>query len=132
MLYYSSNVLLPDSDQPQAGTLEVDEQSGKIVSIKREKPDSSQDYIDVGDKYILPGLVDSHVHLNEPGRTDWEGFWTGTRAAASGGVTTVVDMPLNSIPPTTTVDNLEQKRDAARGDDIVYLISLCLDCLLDI
>ena len=57
----------------------------------------------------------AHVHLNEPGRTDWEGFWTGTRAAASGGVTTVVDMPLNSIPPTTTVANLEAKRAAARG-----------------
>lgn len=57
----------------------------------------------------------AHVHLNEPGRTDWEGFWTGTRAAASGGVTTLVDMPLNSIPPTTTVANLEQKRDAAQG-----------------
>ena len=57
----------------------------------------------------------AHVHLNEPGRTDWEGFWTGTRAAASGGVTTLVDMPLNSIPPTTTVANLEQKRKAAQG-----------------
>jgi allantoinase len=55
------------------------------------------------------------VHLNEPGRTDWEGFWTGTRAAASGGITTVVDMPLNSIPPTTTVENLAAKRSAARG-----------------
>lgn len=57
----------------------------------------------------------AHVHLNEPGRTDWEGFWTGTRAAASGGITTLVDMPLNSIPPTTTVNNLEEKRAAARG-----------------
>lgn len=56
-----------------------------------------------------------HVHLNEPGRTDWEGFWTGTRAGLSGGVTTVVDMPLNSIPPTTTVENLGIKRDAAQG-----------------
>jgi dihydroorotase-like cyclic amidohydrolase len=57
----------------------------------------------------------AHVHLNEPGRTDWEGFWTGTRAAALGGVTTVIDMPLNSIPPTTTVNNLTVKREAARG-----------------
>lgn len=57
----------------------------------------------------------AHVHLNEPGRTAWEGFWTGTRAAASGGVTTLVDMPLNSLPPTTTVSNLEAKRRAAEG-----------------
>ena len=60
-------------------------------------------------------LPSAHVHLNEPGRSDWEGFWTGTRAAASGGVTTVIDMPLNSIPPTTTVDNLAIKREAAHG-----------------
>jgi allantoinase len=57
----------------------------------------------------------AHVHLNEPGRTDWEGFATGTQAAASGGVTVVVDMPLNSIPPTTTVPNLHTKRQAAQG-----------------
>ena len=57
----------------------------------------------------------AHVHLNEPGRTAWEGFWTGTRAAASGGITTLVDMPLNSLPPTTTVSNLEEKRRAAQG-----------------
>lgn len=60
-------------------------------------------------------IISAHVHLNEPGRTDWEGFWTGTRAAASGGVTTVVDMPLNSIPPTTTVEYLQAKRKAALG-----------------
>ncbi|KAL0955942.1 hypothetical protein HGRIS_002127 [Hohenbuehelia grisea] len=65
--------------------------------------------------YTDTNSFSAHVHLNEPGRTDWEGFWTGTRAAASGGVTTVVDMPLNSIPPTTTVDNLQAKQAAARG-----------------
>ncbi|KAA8917533.1 hypothetical protein TRICI_000316 [Trichomonascus ciferrii] len=69
---------------------------------------------DFGDMVIMPGLVDAHVHLNEPGRTDWEGFETGTKAAASGGVTTVIDMPLNAIPPTTTVENLNIKIDAAR------------------
>src|SRR6185436_4737908 len=61
---------------------------------------------------IMPGLVDSHVHINEPGRTDWEGFATATRAAAAGGVTTLVDMPLNSIPVTTTGDAFELKRAA--------------------
>ncbi|MBV8997576.1 MAG: allantoinase AllB [Solirubrobacterales bacterium] len=62
---------------------------------------------------LLPGLVDTHVHINEPGRTEWEGFDTGTRAAAAGGVTTVIDMPLNSIPATTTVDALAVKRECA-------------------
>ncbi|HEY0306214.1 MAG TPA: allantoinase AllB [Longimicrobiales bacterium] len=70
---------------------------------------------DFGDLAILPGLVDTHVHVNEPGRTEWEGFETATRAAAAGGVTTIIDMPLNSIPATTSVAALEQKREAAHG-----------------
>ncbi len=65
--------------------------------------------IDAGNLCVLPGLVDTHVHINDPGRTDWEGFETATRAAAAGGVTTLVDMPLNSIPPTTTLAGLEAK-----------------------
>ncbi len=70
---------------------------------------------DVGELAVLPGIVDTHVHLNEPGRTEWEGFATATRAAAIGGVTTLVDMPLNSIPPTTTREGFAAKRAAARG-----------------
>lgn len=70
---------------------------------------------DFGDAVLLPGLVDSHVHINEPGRTQWEGFWTATRAAASGGVTTLVDMPLNCVPETTDAAALEAKRAAALG-----------------
>ncbi|MFF0300790.1 allantoinase AllB [Streptomyces sp. NPDC004562] len=68
---------------------------------------------DVGDDVLLPGLIDTHVHVNDPGRTEWEGFWTATRAAAAGGITTLVDMPLNSLPPTTTVDHLRVKRKTA-------------------
>ena len=71
------------------------------------------------DEVLLPGLVDTHVHVNEPGRTQWEGFASATRAAAAGGVTTIIDMPLNSIPPTTTVSALELKRDAARDQAFV-------------
>ena len=73
------------------------------------------DVVDFGARAILPGLVDTHVHINEPGRTEWEGFATATRAAAAGGYTTLVDMPLNCLPETTTVAALEQKRTAAAG-----------------
>lgn len=71
---------------------------------------------DFGNAALLPGLVDSHVHINEPGRTEWEGFFTATRAAAAGGYTTLVDMPLNCVPATTTVGALEAKRRAAAGE----------------
>ncbi len=70
---------------------------------------------DVGERFILPGLVDAHVHINEPGRTEWEGFATATRAAAAGGITTLVDMPLNCSPVTTTLDAFERKLAAASG-----------------
>ncbi|MEU5093611.1 allantoinase AllB [Streptomyces sp. NPDC020996] len=70
---------------------------------------------DIGDDALLPGLVDTHVHVNDPGRTEWEGFWTATRAAAAGGITTLVDMPLNSLPPTTTVGHLRTKQAVAAG-----------------
>jgi allantoinase len=70
---------------------------------------------DVGDRFVLPGLIDTHVHINEPGRTEWEGFDTATQAAAAGGITTLVDMPLNSSPVTTTADALALKLQAAEG-----------------
>ncbi len=85
--------------------------------------DASADTVLPADAVLLPGLVDSHVHLDEPGRTEWEGFATGTAAAAAGGITTVVDMPLNSLPVTTTVEALDAKRAAARGKlavDVAY------------
>ncbi|MFI5310800.1 MAG: allantoinase AllB [Gemmatimonadales bacterium] len=71
--------------------------------------------VDEGDAVVMSGLVDTHVHINEPGRTEWEGFATATRAAAAGGVTTLLDMPLNSIPATTSTAALEAKRAAASG-----------------
>ena len=75
--------------------------------------------VDFGERALLPGLVDTHVHINEPGRTEWEGFATATRAAAAGGFTTLVDMPLNCLPETTTVAALELKRAAASGQCLV-------------
>ena len=69
--------------------------------------------------YVVPGIVDTHVHINEPGRTHWEGFVSATEAAALGGATTLVDMPLNSIPPTTTMHGLRAKQAAAAGELMV-------------
>jgi allantoinase len=71
------------------------------------------DVVEAGRLTIFPGLVDTHVHINEPGRTEWEGFATATKAAAAGGVTTLLDMPLNSIPATVSVEALARKREAA-------------------
>ncbi len=68
-----------------------------------------------GELVVMPGLVDTHVHINEPGRTEWEGFTTATRAAVAGGITTLIEMPLNSIPATTSVAGLQQKIVAANG-----------------
>jgi allantoinase len=83
---------------------------GTIAEVTDHPPE-----VDFGDLVVMPGMVDSHVHVNEPGRTHWEGFASATRAAAAGGTTTIVDMPLNSIPPTVSVDALETKRAAAAG-----------------
>jgi allantoinase len=88
---------------------------GLIAAVSDSAPDDVP-VIDVpDDRVVLPGLVDSHVHVNEPGRTEWEGFATATAAAAAGGVTTIVDMPLNSIPPTVDARSLAAKRAAAAG-----------------
>lgn len=101
-------------------TITISTTTGKITSISESVLPASEfphgtSYTDYSPAVLLPGLVDAHVHLNEPGRTEWEGFYTGTQAAAFGGVTTVVDMPLNAIPPTTTVANLKEKIAAAQG-----------------
>ena len=89
-------------------------QNGRIHSVcSWERVPAGIALHDYGELVILPGLVDSHVHINEPGRTEWEGFATATRAAATGGVTTLVDMPLNCLPETIDVRSLEEKRAAA-------------------
>jgi allantoinase len=86
----------------------------KIVDVvARQELTASCRVEDVGDRVVLPGLVDIHVHINEPGRTEWEGFASATRSAAAGGITTLVDMPLNCSPVTTTVEALDLKREAA-------------------
>lgn len=103
----SERVVIDGDVRP--ATIEIAE--GRIVSIGSG---SVADH-DFGSLVVMPGLVDSHVHVNDPGRSDWEGFASATRAAAAGGSTTIVDMPLNSIPPTTSLENLASKRRAAGG-----------------
>src|SRR5258708_3268348 len=106
-------VVLPNSLVPAS----IHVRAGRISSIKAfEDIAADCGVVEAGkDSVVMPGLVDSHVHLNEPGRTGWEGFATATRAAAAGGVTTIVDMPLNCIPATTTLDGLNAQLAAARG-----------------
>ncbi|MFB7375434.1 allantoinase AllB [Streptomyces sp. NPDC056222] len=108
----STRVITPEGTGP--GSIAVS--GGTIAAVlpyDAEVPTGAR-LEDVGDDVVLPGLVDTHVHVNDPGRTEWEGFWTATRAAAAGGITTLLDMPLNSLPPTTTVDHLRVKQDVAR------------------
>ena len=109
----SRRVVTPDG--LRAATIEYED--GLILSVEPRAVSPSAE--DVGDFYILPGLVDTHVHVNEPGRTEWEGFRTASRAAAAGGITCIIDMPLNCIPATTNVEALELKRNAARKSSIV-------------
>ena len=86
----------------------------EFIASYRAKLDADTE-VDLGDLALLPGLVDTHVHVNEPGRTEWEGFGSATRAALAGGVTTICDMPLNSVPVTTSVPALREKAAAAAG-----------------
>jgi allantoinase len=102
-------VVCPGGERP--ASIHIDD--GRIVSIGEIDDEAAGEVVDAGDLVVSPGLVDTHVHVNEPGRTEWEGFDTATTAAAAGGVTTIVDMPLNSIPATTTAEALEMKRRAA-------------------
>src|SRR5437762_2409395 len=108
----STRIVLPGREE--AATIHIED--GQIVRIGPydDRP-AGCDLLDAGRLVVSPGVVDTHVHVNEPGRTEWEGFDTATRAAAAGGVTTIVDMPLNCVPATTTVAALEAKRNAARG-----------------
>lgn len=120
----STNVVI--DDKVVSATIIFSIESGKILEIVHEILHNEDpllqlydvdinNYRNVSPFFIIPGLVDSHVHLNEPGRTEWEGFETGTKAAAAGGVTTVIDMPLNAIPPTTNIKNFNIKLEAAKG-----------------
>jgi len=100
------------------GPADVHVESGRIGRIGPIE-DADGPVVDCGNSVVMPGIVDTHVHVNEPGRTEWEGFATATRAAAAGGITTLVDMPLNSVPATTSRAGLRAKVAAARGKILV-------------
>ncbi|MFD9390661.1 allantoinase AllB [Streptomyces sp. NPDC060000] len=107
----STRVITPEGSRPAAVAV-ADGRIRAVLPYDAPVPEGAR-LEDFGDDVLLPGLVDTHVHVNDPGRTHWEGFWTATRAAAAGGITTLVDMPLNSLPPTTTVDHLRIKQEVA-------------------
>jgi len=111
LVVVSSRIVTPEG--VQAGAVVV--RDGSIVDVVDGDPPSAGRLIDAGNAAVLPGLVDSHVHVNDPGRADWEGFASATRAAAAGGITMIVDMPLNSLPVTTTPAALTAKSEAAAG-----------------
>src|SRR5687767_4272128 len=106
----AERMVLPSGTRPAS----VQVRDGRVLAVGeyRDHP-SAVRVIDAGRLTVMPGLVDTHVHLNDPGRAEWEGFETGTRAAAAGGVTTVVDMPLNSVPSTIDVEGFDAKLRAA-------------------
>src|ERR1700677_1305435 len=110
--FLSKRVVAPEGIR-EAAVLVEGEKIQAIVPIEQAPPGAQVQ--DFGEAAILPGLVDSHVHINDPGRAEWEGFETGTRAAAAGGYTLLVDMPLNCLPATSTVAALEAKRVAGQG-----------------
>lgn len=107
----SRRVVCPDGIRAASVAI----RAGQIAALRPYDAPVSGKVLDVGDHAILPGVIDPHVHINEPGRTDWEGFDTATKAALAGGLTSLVDMPLNSAPVTTSVANLALKRVATQG-----------------
>ncbi|HTJ81609.1 MAG TPA: amidohydrolase family protein, partial [Polyangiaceae bacterium] len=110
--FVSRRALLPGGIRPAA--LEVER--GRIARVLEPAAvPAGATLEDFGDLVLMPGIVDTHVHINEPGRTEWEGFETATRAAARGGITTVVDMPLNSIPPATSPAGVATKAERTEG-----------------
>ncbi|WP_433264085.1 allantoinase AllB [Actinosynnema sp. CS-041913] len=113
LVFRANRVITPDGET----AADVGVRDGRIAAVTAAGHLAAERVIELADdEVLLPGLVDTHVHVNDPGRAEWEGFATATRAAAAGGVTTIIDMPLNSLPPTTDTAALDVKRAAADGN----------------
>ena len=110
---------MSDFDLIIRSELDIGISEGKIVALEQDLSGTATSEIDATKLSIFPGVIDSHVHFNEPGRTDWEGFETGSRAAAAGGTTTIFDMPLNAHPPTIDGPSFDAKRAAAEKSSLV-------------
>lgn len=117
----STRVVLPSGVQPATVYVRDTRIDRVVMNEPAHLQPPTSDIHDVGDLVVMPGIVDTHVHVNEPGRTEWEGFETATAAAAAGGITTIVDMPLNSVPATTRLWALEAKQYAARHAPVEVL-----------
>ena len=109
----AKRAVFPDGIRP--AVVVVDDERITALLEDGAAVEAREEIVVPDDQVLMPGLVDSHVHVNEPGRTPWEGYESATRAGLAGGITTILDMPLNSSPPTTTVANLEAKEEAAQG-----------------
>ena len=116
LIIRGQRVVLPETIAPRS--VHIREERIVFVGEYDDVVDGCE-MVDAGESVVMPGLVDTHVHINAPGRTEWEGFRSATLAAAAGGVTTVVDMPLNSVPPTTTLAGFKTKLETARDECFV-------------
>src|SRR5438477_6737102 len=110
---------MSDFDLLVRGEQDIGIRDGKIVSLGKNLAGSTKSEIEAHGLTLFPGVIDAHVHFNEPGRTDWEGFATGSRAAAAGGTTTVFEMPLNAHPPTVDGSSFDLKRAAAEASSVI-------------
>lgn len=117
MIIRSRRVVTPDGTR--AASVHVEKGRIARVSEWSDVAGATEGIHDAGDFLVMPGVVDTHVHVNEPGRTEWEGFASATRAAAAGGITTILDMPLNAVPATTSAHALAVKRECARGQSTI-------------
>ncbi len=115
-LYLKNGLVVSEESTFHGGVVVTD---GRIAQLVHGTPDiAATETIDLQGKHLLPGVVDAHVHLNEPGRTHWEGYRTGTMGAAAGGTTTVIEMPLNAAPPTSSAANFRLKQEAVKGEAV--------------